>query len=241
MNTRPGAPTFNPPAREVDQIRAKWDEGITSLVDLAAVSTAGLTVPAIRGWVETSTGLAQAWRLVASTAATADGVQRPNDYNATTNAKVWFLAEFGANTESLYANSTTPGNVGTAETDLLSYTLAAGKLAADGDRLRITCIFKIASNLNFKIPRLYFGSQTVASINTQGSGGVLTFSTIIRRKSATTQEINSTNSMGSNQTIGLGGTQNLNAAVIIRTTGQSDAASDDITQREMIIEYLPAP
>lgn len=74
-------------------VASKWDAGITSLVDLAAVSTISLNPIAIRAWINADDGTEQVWRLLASQAVT-DGVsiQRPNDFDPVNNAKVWFKA-----------------------------------------------------------------------------------------------------------------------------------------------------
>jgi hypothetical protein len=66
---------------------------ISSLATLSAVATTGLTTPTIRVWVESSDATSQTWVLKAGTDATDTGsVQRPDDYNASTNAKVWYRA-----------------------------------------------------------------------------------------------------------------------------------------------------
>lgn len=53
---------------------------------LAAIPTTVLPTPYV---IEVTIGYDQRWELQAGTFATAVGVQRPNDYNAVTNAKVW--------------------------------------------------------------------------------------------------------------------------------------------------------
>lgn len=56
---------------------------------LSAVPTVDLDVPyAVRVYID---GNIQTWLLQTSTAATAPGVQRPNDYDGTTNTKVWII------------------------------------------------------------------------------------------------------------------------------------------------------
>jgi hypothetical protein len=92
MKTRPGRAVYNPPGTPGSGPSASIDTGITSLADLAAVATVNLIAPALRYWVQASDGTSQTWQLLASTAATSEGVQRPNDYNDLTNAKVWFKA-----------------------------------------------------------------------------------------------------------------------------------------------------
>jgi hypothetical protein len=93
MKTRPGAAAYNPPGAPSVGPSASIDVGITSLADLAAVTTTNLIAPAIRVWIMAADGTTQVWQLLASTAETVEGVvQRPNDFNALTNAKVWFHA-----------------------------------------------------------------------------------------------------------------------------------------------------
>jgi hypothetical protein len=70
------------------------DPTITSWALLAAVVTAGLTVPRVIVWVESTTKSSHISQLRAGTDATdtASGIQRPSDYNAGTNAVVWYDA-----------------------------------------------------------------------------------------------------------------------------------------------------
>lgn len=71
---------------------------INSLAGLAALATVGMIttgdfvtfVNTTDSPASTSVPLAQTWQLVASTTATGNGRQRPNDYDASTNARVWF-------------------------------------------------------------------------------------------------------------------------------------------------------
>lgn len=69
------------------------DPAIDSWSDLAAVATTGIAVGALKIWVDASIspGVLKATQLVAGTEATdtANGIQRPDDYNAATNAKYW--------------------------------------------------------------------------------------------------------------------------------------------------------
>lgn len=75
------------------------DVTITSVEDLAAVATTGITVgsaAAIKLWIDAETGVFQAWQLVAQTYAhdPAEGIVRPDDFDLTTNAKVWLKVSF---------------------------------------------------------------------------------------------------------------------------------------------------
>lgn len=68
------------------------DNTINSWADLAAIATADLTVPVLKLWVNDADGLLKATQLLAGSDATdtASGIQQPSDFNAGTNAKVWF-------------------------------------------------------------------------------------------------------------------------------------------------------
>lgn len=90
MKTRPGSASYNPPGAPGVGPSASVDANIHTLADLAAVTTTNLIAPAIRIWILAADGSEQVWQLLASDAATAEGVQRPNDFNALTNMKVWF-------------------------------------------------------------------------------------------------------------------------------------------------------
>ena len=66
------------------------DSSITSWAELQAVATAGTTVGASKMFVDSNNSLVTVV-LRAGTYATdtANGVARPDDYNGSTNAKVW--------------------------------------------------------------------------------------------------------------------------------------------------------
>ncbi len=69
------------------------DATVTSLAGFAAVPALPLPVGTVKVWVNAADMTIQVWVLKTSTAATVSGsVQRPSDYAATTNEKVWFRA-----------------------------------------------------------------------------------------------------------------------------------------------------
>lgn len=94
MKTRPGTPSYNPPGTPgapASTILAV-DPTLGSVSDLANVVTLGtLFPPAIKVWINSDTGALEVWKLMASTAATGAGVQRPADYSVS-NQVVWFKA-----------------------------------------------------------------------------------------------------------------------------------------------------
>lgn len=66
-------------------------DSVTSWADLAAVSTLVVGTGYFLVWVEASTLILKVTQLIAGVDATdtAEGLQRPTDFNAATNAKVW--------------------------------------------------------------------------------------------------------------------------------------------------------
>jgi hypothetical protein len=67
------------------------DNDIRNATDLAAVETTDLTVPVNKLFYDEDFDEIQGWQLRAGTDATSAGsVQRPDDYSAGTNEKVWY-------------------------------------------------------------------------------------------------------------------------------------------------------
>lgn len=68
------------------------DSEVTSWAELAAIATAALTKPVVVVWVAAIDNSNHITQLRAGTDATdtAAGIQRPDDYNAVTNAYVWY-------------------------------------------------------------------------------------------------------------------------------------------------------
>lgn len=70
-------------------------QGITELegvgaTALSAILTGSVNVPYLVEILDPDgSGAVQVWSLQASTLATGAGIQRPNDYDSTSNAKVW--------------------------------------------------------------------------------------------------------------------------------------------------------
>lgn len=136
------------------------------------------------------------------------------------------------------------GNVGTDETILNSVMLPPGLFGRElGDAIRITAAFAYAANGNTKTIKLYFGasSSTVNGRVAADNGATYIIQALIVNKGSFQRSI-STLFSGSN---GLcinkinQYTENLNAPIRVRITGQSNAASDDVTSRLLKVEYVP--
>ena len=88
-----GNPGFGPAPEESD-VSSSVDVTIESVEDLAAIETVDIEIGsagAVRMWIDEATGTFQVWQLESGTDAhdPLNGVVRPDDYNAVTNAKVW--------------------------------------------------------------------------------------------------------------------------------------------------------
>lgn len=137
-------------------------------------------------------------------------------------------------------------NVGTGETDLSTYTLPAGTLSADGKVIRVTAWGTYAATANNKTVRLYFGGTNIAP----GTGAVATSNGRwyvdgrVIRTGASAQEAFTRNSAtaGTNESFNrldiAQPAENTANTIVIRVTGQSGTASNDILLKGFIIEIL---
>jgi hypothetical protein len=146
--------------------------------------------------------------------------------------------------ETLNVQYTDVANSGTSETDLMSYTLPAGTLANNGDRIEIEGWFTIAANANTKTLKWKFGSNiiTLGSSLFTASGGFIKFKTTIIRVDGTNQKMmyEFFPQFGSAFPAVTSATQTLSGAITLKFTGTSGTASSDITQNSMTVTYYPA-
>lgn len=161
--------------------------------------------------------------------------------------KVWRALRGGLDVRLggvLNINTTSVANSGTSETDLISYTLAKNSLTTNGDLIEIIASGIYAANGNNKTVTLKFGSQTILTTGAiAANDGSWKIRAEIIRKSAATQEISadiiSSNGSVTDSTTRTAGTQTLADDLIIKCTGTSGTASDDITQYSLIIKLTP--
>lgn len=142
--------------------------------------------------------------------------------------------------------ATTSSNTGSGETDLHSYTVPANTLAADGDSIRFTMVFKATTSGNNKIVRVKWGSTTILTTVTVAGGSSLSFfiTGMITRTGATAQVTGTIVGMPAEfaaTTFGneVDGAATLSGSVVLKATGQG-GASTEITQVSSVIEFLPA-
>lgn len=140
----------------------------------------------------------------------------------------------------LSSQITPVSNVSTTETDLMSYTLPANALSADGKGVRVTAFGTSAANGNTKTARLYFGATLVATqVFTSSASSWHIVADIVRTGAATqTAGAYIITALFVGTTFTTAPTETLSGAVVIKATGQSGTGSSDVTQTGMLVEAL---
>jgi len=137
-------------------------------------------------------------------------------------------------------NTTSVGNVGTGEDDLMTYTLPANSLNTDGKGIRITVWGSVAINGNTKTIRLKFGTTIIMAIGPSTMSGLdWKIEGLVIRTGAATQKAVATellDTIAQDSTIS-SPTETLSSPVVIKVTGEG-VADDDVKQEGMLIEHL---
>lgn len=145
---------------------------------------------------------------------------------------------------SLYSpGGAATGNVGTGEDDLKSFTLPANSLAYNGDYVEAYMRFTVANNANQKRLKIWVGGTAV--FDTQPTG--LAVSTayaiwvhlVLLRTASNVQTgwLNYVANGGILVGVGIDLTKTDTADIIIKATGETNAASNnDVTQQFLIVK-----
>jgi len=144
-------------------------------------------------------------------------------------------------------NTTQAANSGTSETDLMSYTIPANVLDHDGAGIRVTAWGVTAATANNKTIKVYFDgtaalSTGASTLNNYGwTATFLAFRTGVGAQDLWT-EIRAGAITAITTTLSASGVAtdaaDETAAIIVKVTGQSATASNDIIQHGMIVEIL---
>ncbi len=249
--------TFNP---STGTLSATTFSGAgTNLTGTAASLTAGtVTTNANLTGPITSVGNAVA-SLAAHNVLTGNGSSAVNSVAPGTSGNVltsngtdWVSTSASSGSGSvirLFANNAIAGNpADNSEDTLITYTLPANSLAANGDRIRVTADCSTASNSNTKTIKLYFGSQFPFFF---GAGALnntsIHFDMLVMRTSSGGQIINGTGaSSTTNSTAGASnfaatvtGTQTDSSTIVVKLTGQSGSSvASDIVCNQLTVEFL---
>lgn len=145
---------------------------------------------------------------------------------------------------SVVSTSTT-GNVGTGEDDLISTTIPASLLAKTNDILEVEALFTFAANANSKQVKLYFGSTAFYASGAQNqNGGSLFVRARIVRTGAATQiamadAVGSASSLFGNENQTAAPTETLSSTVVVKATGEA-VSDNDIQQTFAFLKLVSA-
>lgn len=146
---------------------------------------------------------------------------------------------------SRYRGTTAGANGTTVETTLDTVTLQASHLAVNGQMIRITFAGQLANTANQKTIKIYFGATSVTVLSASTDANLSYWGEcIVTRLGAASQRMHTRYSHGTT-----GGTPNqshatatptetLSGTVVVKITGQSNAASNDITNSLFLVETI---
>lgn len=152
----------------------------------------------------------------------------------------WELMYLGA--PLVFIDTTQSANSGTGETDLDSFTIAASHFNANKRAIRVTAWGSFAGNGNTKTLKLYLGSNVITlNPTTTAPNGVRfkVMATIIRTGVDAQKILYEVVIDTAYEIVGMDtATEDDGAAIIVKLTGQSGTASNDILLDQTQIEYL---
>lgn len=143
----------------------------------------------------------------------------------------------------LHINTTAVGNVGTGEDDLMSYTMPANTLSANGYGIRVTAWGDAPDNAGTKTLKTYFGTQIVATDDIKANQ-IDQWKVVytVWRDSAGNQTYESEFLLSGTATdlvLEHGtSTQDETGTLVIKCTGEG-TNNDDIVQRGLVVEFIP--
>lgn len=171
------------------------------------------------------------------------GPQDPSQLLATVNTLIQSI-NFGVSGR-LTAAVTAVGTTTTAESTMQSYTLPANRLANVGDAVRVVCWGTSAASTNAKNAKLYFGASsisTAATAQSTQSPNALKWSLnlLVINAGTATQAIVGGGQVGISPVAVLTstGSDATTAAVVIKCTGITPTAAQDITAQGMYVEQV---
>lgn len=159
--------------------------------------------------------------------------------SAETTGMKWAPAGGGATV--LNVNTTPVGNVGTGEDDLITYSVPANTLVADGEYIHFKMGGTFAASINNKRIRVKLGATTLfdtGALAITAAGDWSLEGHIIRTGSATQKcwlEYSSSQTALAASADYVDATEDLTTILVLKATGEA-TANDDIIQKAMITE-----
>lgn len=159
---------------------------------------------------------------------------------------VWRVFNYARAVIQPHTDTTSNANATTAESDLTSYSLPAGRLASSGAGIRVKAwgTGTTVSTAATRRLRMYFGATVVADTGAQNVPPTWVLeATILRTQAAGVQVamsnvLVSTGGSGSVLYQHSNPTENLAAAVTVKVTGLCTASSNILTQTGFVVEQL---
>lgn len=146
----------------------------------------------------------------------------------------------------LDSNTTAVGNVGTGEDDLITYTIPASTLLNTGDSIAAEMYVDVANNANQKRLKVWFGSATIFDTQPTGllvaTAYAIKFDIRIFKDGSNTQRytVDYTANGGLLGSLYGTATQTDTSTIVIKCTGETNAASnDDVRQRFQFVKLDP--
>jgi len=138
-------------------------------------------------------------------------------------------------------NTTAVGNVGVVEDNLITYSLPANSLAANGDYIEIEAFGTFAATANVKQVKLYFGAQVIFASGAiaANTGDWHIRGKVFRTGAATQKAIASAATSNALLVASADYTtpaETLSGAITIKCTGEA-TANDDIVQEGLLVKY----
>lgn len=135
--------------------------------------------------------------------------------------------------------TTTVGNVGSGEDNLMTYSVPAGTLATNGQTLRVMAFFTNAANGNTKTIKAYFGATSITLQSAAVNNGVSWVELKIVRTGATSQLLYGW--LGRTPAFvffaaSAAPAETLSGAVTLKFTGEA-TSNDDIIQNLMVVTH----
>jgi hypothetical protein len=149
--------------------------------------------------------------------------------------------------QTLSSQTGSVANVAATETTLFTYTIIGGKLATNGQRIRLTATGTHTAAAATKLFKLHFGGTSAAILANafNSAAGSWVFEAIITRLSATTQSMWTRFlewQTGSANMVHYGPraapAETLSGTVVVKITGQA-TNNGELTGTDFVVEFLP--
>jgi hypothetical protein len=140
-------------------------------------------------------------------------------------------------------NTTSVGNVGAGEDDLMTYSVPANSLSTNGDFLEFSCAGTFAANVNNKRIRVKFGATTIVDTTALAiNGGSWRCTGTIVRTGAATQKCSAVfttdNALLVSTAKYVTAAETLSGAVTFKCTGEA-TSNNDIVQEIQTVKWFP--